>query len=137
MGFFTDLTIAFNNALVTAGDDLGISVFLDGDPSGDDADNAFISAYTLSNTGIAADVGYNEEYSPLYQVNVSMPVADGEYGVNTVIDNLRGSFGIGKTAKHGSACFMIDGFDVSQLFTENGKLRKSITLTCSAYAARV
>jgi len=128
---------AFDKPLKQFGTDNSIIIALENIDAPTDTNTPYIAGFMLGGDINSADLSVNESLDGIYQIDVNYGSHTGSSKANTMIDKLRAKFPIGSYFYFGGDCFGVDSMTVTPLPVNNGWAQKSISLTLSAFTARL
>lgn len=137
MGYFEDLTKAFDIPLVSFGDANQIKVALENIDAPVSINTPYLAGYMLLAETEHADLGFTEQRSGVYQVDINVASAKGSAPINKLADLLNVAFKAGKTFQRNAICAEVQSVSLGPLMVENGWAKRPLTINFIAFTARI
>lgn len=137
MGYFEDLTKAFDIPLVSFGDANQIKVALENIDAPVSTSTPYLAGYMLLGETEHADLGFTEQRAGVYQVDINVASAKGSAPINKMADLLNVAFKAGKTFQRNAICAEVQSVSLGPLMVENGWAKRPLTINFIAFTARI
>lgn len=137
MGYFEDLTKAFDNPLVAFGVDNGVAVALENIDAPTSTDTPYLSSYMLLADTEQADLFWTEQRAGVYQIDINVASAKGSAPINKMADLLNTAFKAGNTFQRNAICAEVQSVSLGPLIVENGWAKRPLTINFIAFTARI
>lgn len=137
MGYFEDLTKAFDIPLVAFGVDNGVAVALENIDAPTSTDTPYLSSYMLLADTEQADLFWTEQRAGVYQIDINVASAKGSAPINKMADLLNTAFKAGNTFQRNAICAEVQSVSLGPLIVENGWAKRPLTINFIAFTARI
>lgn len=137
MGYFEDLTKAFDIPLVAFGVDNGVAVALENIDAPTSTDTPYLSSYMLLADTEQADLFWTEQRAGIYQIDINVASAKGSAPINKMADLLNTAFKAGNTFQRNAICAEVQSVSLGPLIVENGWAKRPLTINFIAFTARI
>ena len=137
MGYFEDLTKAFDVALVNFGSTNNIAVALENIDAPTNTATPYLSSYMLLADTEQADLFWTEQRAGIYQININVASAKGSAPINKMADLLNTAFKAGNTFQRNAICAEVQSVSLGPLIVENGWAKRPLTINFIAFTARI
>lgn len=137
MGYFEDLTKAFDIALKGFGDSNAVAVALENIDAPTSVDKPYLAGFMLLAPTEQADLFWTEQRSGVYQVDIHVASAKGSAPLNKLADLLNVAFKAGAVLKRNDICAEVQSVDLGPLIVENGWARRPLSVNFIAFTARI
>lgn len=137
MGYFEDLTKAFDIPLVAFGVDNGVAVALENIDAPTSTDTPYLSSYMLLADTEQADLFWTEQRAGSYQIDINVASAKGSAPINKMADLLNTAFKAGNTFQRNAICAEVQSVSLGPLIVENGWAKRPLTINFIAFTARI
>lgn len=135
--YFEDLTKAFDIALVNFGSTNSIAVALENIDAPTSTATPYLAGFMLLSPTEQADLGFTEQRSGIYQVNINVGKDYGSATINKMADLLNTAFKAGNTFQRNAICAEVTRVDLGPLIVENGWAKRPLTINFIAFTARI
>ena len=137
MGYFEDLTKAFDIALVNFGSTNSIAVALENIDAPTSTATPYLSSFMLLADTEHADLGFTEQRAGIYQIDINVASAKGSAPINKMADLLNTAFKAGNTFQRNAICAEVQSVSLGPLIVENGWAKRPLTINFIAFTARI
>ena len=137
MGYFEDLTKAFDVALVNFGSTNSIAVALENIDAPTSTSTHYLASYMLLADTEQADLFWTEQRSGIYQIDINVASAKGSAPINKMADLLNTAFKAGNTFQRNAICAEVQSVSLGPLIVENGWAKRPLTINFIAFTARI
>lgn len=137
MGYFEDLTKAFDIALVNFGSTNSIAVALENIDAQTSTDAPYLSSFMLLADTEQADLFWTEQRAGIYQIDINVASAKGSAPINKMADLLNTAFKAGNTFQRNAICAEVQSVSLGPLIVENGWAKRPLTINFIAFTARI
>ena len=137
MGYFEDLTKAFDIPLVAFGVDNGIAVALENIDAPTSTATPYLSSFMLLADTEQADLFWTEQRAGIYQIDINVASAKGSAPINKMADLLNTAFKAGNTFQRNAICAEVQSVSLGPLIVENGWAKRPLTINFIAFTARI
>lgn len=137
MGYFEDLTKAFDVPLMTFGSTNGVPVALENIDAPTSTDTPYLASYMLLADTEQADLFWTEQRAGIYQVDINVASAKGSAPINKMADLLNAVFKAGATFKRNDICAEVQSVSLGPLIVQNGWAKRPLTINFIAFTARI
>ena len=137
MGYFEDLTKAFDVPLVAFGTTNGIKVSLENIDAPTSTDTPYLASYMLLADTEQADLFFTEQRSGIYQVDINYASAQGSAPINKMADLLNTAFKAGKSFSRNDICAEVQSVSLGPLIVENGWAKRPLSINFIAFTKRL
>ncbi len=137
MGYFEDLTKAFDIPLIAFGVDTGIAVALENIDAPTSTSTPYLASYMLLADTEQADLFWTEQRAGIYQIDINVASAKGSAPINKMADLLNTAFKAGNTFQRNAICAEVQSVSLGPLIVENGWAKRPLTINFIAFTARI
>ena len=137
MGYFEDLTKAFDVPLIAFGVDNGIAVALENIDAPTSTEKPYLASYMLLANTEQADLFWTEQRAGIYQIDINVASAKGSAPINKMADLLNTAFKAGNTFQRNAICAEVQSVSLGPLIVENGWAKRPLTINFIAFTARI
>lgn len=137
MGYFEDLTKAFDNPLIDFGSDNNIAVALENIDAPTSVNTPYLASFMLLAPTEQADLFWTEQRAGIYQIDISYASTKGSAPINKMADLLNVAFKAGNTFPRNDICAEVTSVDISEVRVENGWATRSLSINFIAFTARL
>lgn len=137
MGYFEDLTKAFDIALVNFGHTNSIAVALENIDAPTSTATPYLSSFMLLADTEQADLFWTEQRAGIYQIDINVSSAKGSAPINKMADLLNTAFKAGNTFQRNAICAEVQSVSLGPLIVENGWAKRPLTINFIAFTARI
>lgn len=137
MGYFEDLTKVFDVSLMEFGVNNGIRICLENIDAPTNTSQPYLSGYILLADTEQADLGFTEQRSGVYQVDINVASAKGSAPINKMADLLNVAFKTGRAFQRNAICAEVQSVSLGPLMVENGWAKRPLTINFIAFTARI
>lgn len=137
MGYFEDLTKAFDVALMGFGAANGITVALENIDAPTSTNTPYLAGYMLLADTEQADLSYTERRAGIYQININYASAKGSAPINKMADLINASFKAGLCLTRNAICAEILSVSLGPLIVQNGWATRPLSINFVAYTPRI
>lgn len=137
MGYFEDLTKAFDIALMTFGSTNTIAVALENIDAPTSTATPYLAGFMLLADTEQADLGFTEQRAGVYQVDINVASTKGSAPINKLADLLNNYFRAGSTFRRNAICAEVQSVSLGPLIVENGWAKRPLSINFIAFTARI
>lgn len=137
MGYFEDLTKAFDIALMDFGSNSTIKVALENIDAPTNTAAPYLAGFMLLADTEQADLGFTEQRGGIYQVDINVASAKGSAPINKLADSLNTYFKAGSTFRRNAICAEVQSVSLGPLIVENGWAKRPLSINFIAFTARI
>lgn len=137
MGYFEDLTKAFDIALKSFGATNNVVVALENIDAPTSTDTPYLAGYMLLSPTEQADLFWTEQRSGVYQVNINVASSKGSAPINKLADALNAAFRAGSAVSRNDICAEVQSVSLGPLRVENGWATRPLSINFTAFTARL
>lgn len=137
MGYFEDLTKAFDIALMDFGSNSTIKVALENIDAPTNTAAPYLAGFMLLADTEQADLGFTEQRAGVYQVDINVASAKGSAPINKLADSLNTYFKAGSTFRRNAICAEVQSVSLGPLIVENGWAKRPLSINFIAFTARI
>lgn len=137
MGYFEDLTKAFDVALMNFGSTNSIAVALENIDAPASTATPYLSSFMLLADTAQADLFWTEQRAGIYQIDINVSSAKGSAPINKMADLLNTAFKAGNTFQRNAICAEVQSVSLGPLIVENGWAKRPLTINFIAFTARI
>lgn len=137
MGYFEDLTKAFDISLVNFGSTNNIAVALENIDAPASTATPYLSSFMLLADTEQADLFWTEQRTGIYQIDINVASARGSAPINKMADLLNTAFKAGNTFQRNAICAEVQSVSLGPLIVENGWAKRPLTINFIAFTARI
>lgn len=137
MGYFEDLTKAFDNPLIAFGSANNIAVALENIDAPTSVNTPYLASFMLLSDTEQADLFWTERRAGVYQIDINHASTKGSAPINKMADLINVAFKAGSTLQQNAICAEVLSVDLSQLRVKNGWATRSLSINFIAFTARL
>lgn len=137
MGYFEDLTKAFDIALKAFGTANDIAVALENIDAPTSTDTPYLASYMLLADTEQADLFWTEQRAGVYQVDINYAQAKGSAPINKMADLLNAAFKAGSSVSRNAICAEVQSVSLGPLIVQNGWATRPLSINFIAFTARL
>lgn len=137
MGYFEDLTKAFDIALVNFGSTNSIAVAMENIDAPTSTATPYLAGFMLLADTEQADLFWTEQRAGIYQIDINVASARGSAPINKMADLLNTAFKAGNTFQRNAICAEVQSVSLGPLIVENGWAKRPLTINFIAFTARI
>jgi hypothetical protein len=137
MGYFEDLTKAFDIALKAFGTTNNIAVALENIDAPTSTDTPYLASYMLLADTEQADLFWTEQRAGVYQVDINYAQAKGSAPINKMADLLNVAFKAGSAVSRNAICAEVQSVSLGPLIVQNGWATRPLSINFIAFTARL
>ena len=137
MGYFEDLTKAFDIALKAFGTTNNIAVALENIDAPTSTDTPYLASYMLLADTEQADLFWTEQRAGVYQVGINYAQAKGSAPINKMADLLNAAFKAGSAVSRNAICAEVQSVSLGPLIVQNGWATRPLSINFIAFTARL
>lgn len=137
MGYFEDLTKAFDIALKAFGTINNIAVALENIDAPTSTDTPYLASYMLLADTEQADLFWTEQRAGVYQVDINYAQAKGSAPINKMADLLNAAFKAGSAVSRNAICAEVQSVSLGPLIVQNGWATRPLSINFIAFTARL
>ena len=137
MGYFEDLTKAFDVPLKTFGTLNDVAIALENIDAPTSTATPYLASYVLLADTEQADLGFTEQRAGIYQIDINVASAKGSAPINKLADSLNAAFKAGSTFQRNAICAEVQSVSLGPLIVENGWAKRPLSINFIAFTARI
>lgn len=137
MGYFEDLTKAFDIALMSFGTANNIAVALENIDAPTSTDAPYLAGYMLLAPTEQADLFWTEQRAGVYQVDINVASVKGSAPINKMADLLNAAFKAGSAVSRNAICAEVQSVSLGPLIVQNGWASRPLSINFIAFTARL
>lgn len=137
MGYFEDLTKTFDVPLKEFGATSNIKVCLENINAPVSTDTPYLAGYMLLNDTEQADLGFSEQRSGIYQVDINYASTLGSASINKMADLLNALFRAGVSFQRNDICAEVQSVSLGPLIVQNGWAKRPLSINFIAFTKRL
>lgn len=137
MGYFEDLTKAFDIALMSFGTVNNIAVALENIDAPTSTDAPYLAGYMLLAPTEQADLFWTEQRAGVYQVDINVASVKGSAPINKMADLLNAAFKAGSAVSRNAICAEVQSVSLGPLIVQNGWASRPLSINFIAFTARL
>ncbi len=137
MGYFEDLTKAFDIALKSFGMANNIAVALENIDAPTSTDAPYLAGYMLLAPTEQADLFWTEQRAGVYQVDINVASVKGSAPINKMADLLNAAFKAGSAVSRNAICAEVQSVSLGPLIVQNGWASRPLSINFIAFTARL
>lgn len=137
MGYFEDLTKAFDIPLVAFGNANSIAVALENIDAPTSVNTPYLAGFMLlADTG-QADLFWTEQRAGVYQIDINYASAKGSAPINKMADLLNAAFKAGNNFQRNAICAEVQSVSLGPLIVQNGWAKRPLSINFIAFTERL
>lgn len=137
MGYFEDLTKAFDITLKSFGTANNIAVALENIDAPTSTDEPYLAGYMLLAPTEQADLFWTEQRAGVYQVDINVASVKGSAPINKMADLLNAAFKAGSAVSRNAICAEVQSVSLGPLIVQNGWASRPLSINFIAFTARL
>lgn len=137
MGYFEDLTKAFDVPLKAFGTLNDIAIALENIDAPASTATPYLASYMLLADTEQADLGFTEQRAGIYQIDINVASTKGSAPINKLADSLNTAFKAGSTFQRNAICAEVQSVSLGPLIVENGWAKRPLSINFIAFTARI
>jgi hypothetical protein len=137
MGYFEDLTKAFDIPLMAFGATNGIDVALENIDAPTSVNTPYLASYMLLADTEQADLFWTEQRSGIYQVDINYSSVVGSSSINKMADKLNAAFKAGVSLSRNDICAEVQSVSLGPLIVQNGWAKRPLSINFIAFTKRL
>lgn len=137
MGYFEDLTKAFDIPLMAFGATNGVSVALENIDAPTSVNTPYLASYMLLADTEQADLFWTEQRSGIYQVDINYSSVIGSSSINKMADKLNAAFKAGVSLSRNDICAEVQSVSLGPLIVQNGWAKRPLSINFIAFTKRL
>lgn len=137
MGYFEDLTKAFDVPLKAFGTLNDVAIALENIDAPTSTATPYLASYVLLADTEQADLGFTEQRAGIYQIDINVASAKGSAPINKLADALNIAFKAGSTFQRNAICAEVQSVSLGPLIVENGWAKRPLSINFIAFTARI
>lgn len=137
MGYFEDLTKAFDVPLKAFGTLNDVAIALENIDAPTSTATPYLASYVLLADTEQADLGFTEQRAGIYQIDINVASAKGSAPINKLADALNTAFRAGSTFQRNAICAEVQSVSLGPLIVENGWAKRPLSINFIAFTARI
>lgn len=137
MGYFEDLTKAFDIPLKAFGSTNSIAVALENIDAPTSVNTPYLASFMLLSDTEQADLFFTEQRAGIYQIDIKYASAKGSAPINKMADLINVAFKAGNTFQRNAICAEVQSISLGPLQVENGWATRSLSINFIAFTARL
>lgn len=137
MGYFEDLTKAFDIPLMAFGAANSIAVALENIDAPTSTDKPYLASYMLLADTEQADLFWTERRDGIYQVDINYSSVIGSAAINKMADKLNAAFKAGVSLSRNDICAEVQSVSLGPLIVQNGWAKRPLSINFIAFTKRL
>ena len=137
MGYFEDLTKAFDIPLMTFGTANSIAVALENIDAPTSTEKPYLASYMLLADTEQADLFWTERRDGIYQVDINYSSVIGSAAINKMADKLNAVFKAGVSLSRNDICAEVQSVSLGPLIVQNGWAKRPLSINFTAFTKRL
>ena len=137
MGYFEDLTKAFDIALKSFGSANNLPVALENIDAPTSTATPYLASFMLLADTDQADLGFTERRGGIFQIDINYASARGQNGINKTADLLNATFKAGATFRRNGICAEVQSVSLGPLIVQNGWAKRPLSIDFIAFTERL
>lgn len=137
MGYFEDLTKAFDVPLKAFGTLNDIAIALENIDAPTSTATPYLASYMLLADTEQADLGFTEQRAGIYQIDINVASTKGSAPINKLADLLNTAFKAGSMFQRNAICAEVQSVSLGPLIVENGWAKRPLSINFIAFTARI
>lgn len=137
MGYFEDLTKAFDIPLMTFGIANNIPVALENIDAPTSVNTPYLASYMLLSDTEQADLFWTERRDGIYQVDINYSSVIGSAAINKMADKLNAAFKAGVSLSRNDICAEVQSVSLGPLIVQNGWAKRPLSINFIAFTKRL
>lgn len=137
MGYFEDLTKAFDVPLKAFGTLNDVAIALENIDAPTSTATPYLAGYMLLAETEQADLGFTEQRAGIYQIDINIASTKGSAPINKLADSLNAAFKAGSTFQRNAICAEVQSVSLGPLIVENGWAKRPLSINFIAFTARI
>lgn len=137
MGYFEDLTKAFDIPLMAFGAANSIAVALENIDAPTSVNTPYLASYMLLTDTEQADLFFTERRVGIYQVDINYSSVIGSAAINKMADKLNAAFKAGVSLSRNDICAEVQSVSLGPLIVQNGWAKRPLSINFIAFTKRL
>lgn len=137
MGYFEDLTKAFDIPLVAFGSANSIAVALENIDAPTSVNTPYLAGFMLLADTEQADLFWTEQRAGVYQIDINYASAKGSAPINKMADLLNAAFKAGNNFQRNAICAEVQSVSLGPLIVQNGWAKRPLSINFIAFTERL
>lgn len=137
MGYFEDLTKAFDIPLVAFGSANSIAVALENIDAPASVNTPYLAGFMLLADTEQADLFWTEQRAGVYQIDINYASAKGSAPINKMADLLNVAFKAGNNFQRNAICAEVQSVSLGPLIVQNGWAKRPLSINFIAFTERL
>lgn len=137
MGYFEDLTKAFDIPLMAFGATNGIDVALENIDAPTSVNTPYLASYMLLADTEQADLFWTERRDGIYQVDINYSSVIGSAAINKMADKINAAFKAGVSLSRNDICAEVQSVSLGPLIVQNGWAKRPLSINFIAFTKRL
>lgn len=137
MGYFEDLTKAFDVPLKAFGTLNDVAIALENIDAPTSTTTSYLASYVLLADTEQADLGFTEQRRGIYRIDINVASTKGSAPINKLADTLNTAFKAGSTFQRNAICAEVQSVSLGPLIVENGWAKRPLSINFIAFTARI
>lgn len=137
MGYFEDLTKAFDIPLVAFGGINSIAIALENIDAPVSTDKPYLASYMLLADTEQADLFWTEQRAGVYQIDINYASTKGSAPINKMADLLNAAFKAGNNFQRNAICAEVQSVSLGPLIVQNGWAKRPLSINFIAFTERL
>lgn len=137
MGYFEDLTKAFDIPLVAFGSTNSIAVALENIDAPTSVNTPYLAGFMLLADTEQADLFWTEQRAGVYQIDINYASAKGSAPINKMADLLNAAFKAGNNFQRNAICAEVQSVSLGPLIVQNGWAKRPLSINFIAFTERL
>lgn len=137
MGYFENLTKAFDIPLVAFGSANSIAVALENIDAPVSTDKPYLASYMLLADTEQADLFWTEQRAGVYQIDINYASTKGSAPINKMADLLNAAFKAGNNFQRNAICAEVQSVSLGPLIVQNGWAKRPLSINFIAFTERL
>lgn len=137
MGYFEDLTKAFDIPLVAFGSTNSIAVALENIDAPTSVNTPYLAGFMLMADTEQADLFWTEQRAGVYQIDINYASAKGSAPINKMADLLNAAFKAGNNFQRNAICAEVQSVSLGPLIVQNGWAKRPLSINFIAFTERL
>lgn len=137
MGYFEDMTKAFDIPLVAFGSANNVAVALENIDAPTNTATPYLAGFMLLADTQQADLFWTEQRAGVYQVDINVASTKGSAPINKLADLLNVAFKAGSTLQRNDICAEVQSVSLGPLIVENGWAKRPLSINFIAFTSRI
>lgn len=137
MGYFEDLTKAFDIPLVAFGSANSIAIALENIDAPTSVNTPYLAGFMLLADTEQADLFWTEQRAGVYQIDINYASTKGSAPINKMADLLNAAFKAGNNFQRNAICAEVQSVSLGPLIVQNGWAKRPLSINFIAFTERL